>query len=61
MTNAQLVNNLKDRVELVEEICRSIGADPKLIEDELATYIKDIGVYVANSRTIHITETKKQA
>ena len=44
MMNAQLVDRLKDRVEVVEEIGGSIGADPKLIVDELAAYFKDIGV-----------------
>ena len=45
----------------MEEIGRSIGSDPKLIDDKLATYIKEIGVYAANARTIHITEAKERA
>ena len=32
-TNAQLFDKLKYRVEAVEEIDGSIGADPKIIED----------------------------
>ena len=44
MTNTQLVDKLKSRLEVVEEIGGSIGADPKLIVDELAAYFKDIGV-----------------
>ena len=60
-TNTQLVDKLKARVEVVEEIGGSIGADPKLIEDELATYIKEIGVDADNSKTIHTTEANNQA
>ena len=44
MMNAQLVDRLKDKVEIVEEIGESIWADPKIIVDELAAYFKDIGV-----------------
>ena len=33
MTNTQLVDKLKSRLEVVEEIGGSIGADPNLLED----------------------------
>ena len=33
MMNSQLVDKLKDRAELVEEIKGPIGSDPKIIED----------------------------
>ena len=45
----------------MEEIGGSIGADPKLIDDELAIYVREIGVYAAYARTIHITEAKERA
>ena len=61
MTNVQLVDKLKPGVEVVEEIGVSIGADPNLIVDELATYLKEIGVDATNARTIHTTEAKKRA
>ena len=35
MMNAHLVDKLKARVKVVEEIGISVGSDPKLIEDEL--------------------------
>ena len=44
MNNTQLVDTLKARVEVVEGIGGSIGANPKLIEDEIATYIKNMGL-----------------
>ena len=44
----------------MEEIGGSIGADPKLIDDELDTYLKEIVVYAPNARTIHTTEAKKR-
>ena len=61
MTNTQLGDKLKARVEVVEGIGGSIGAYPKLIEDEIATYIKKIGLDAANAKTIHTTEAKNQA
>ena len=61
MTSTQLVEKLKARVEVVEEIGGSIGANPKLIEDELTKSVKEIGVDAANYKTIHTTEAKKQA
>ena len=39
MTNAQLVDNLKARVEVVEEIDGYIGSDPNIIRDELDAYL----------------------
>ena len=41
MNNTHLVENLKARLEVVEVIGGSIGADPKLIEYELAGYLKE--------------------
>ena len=61
MTNTHLVDKLKARVDLVEESVGSIGTDTKLIGDELATYIKEIGVDADHFRTTHTTEAKKQA
>ena len=61
MNNTQLVDTLKARVEVVEGIGGSIGAYPKLIEDEISTYIKKIGLDAANAKTIHTTESKNQA
>ena len=60
MTNTQLVYKVKARVEVVEEIGGSIGADPNLTEDEIATYLKETGVDEDNARTIHTTEAKKR-
>ena len=55
MTNAQLVDKLKARVEVVEEIDGSIGSDPNLIKDELDAYLKEIGVDASNSQASHTT------
>ena len=55
MTNAQLVDKLKARVEVVEEIYGSIGSDPNLIKDELDAYLKEIGVDASNSQASHTT------
>ena len=59
MTNTQTVDNLKARVEVVEEICRSIGVDQKIVEDELADYLKDIGADVYNAQAAHTTEAQR--
>ena len=61
MTNTQLVYKVKARVEVVEEIGGSIGADPNLTEDEIATYLKETGVDADNSRSTHTTESKNRA
>ena len=61
VTNAHLVDILKANVEVVEEIGVSIGADPNLIEDKIASYMKEIGVDAANASTINATEAKKRA
>ena len=61
MNNTQLVDTLKAIVGVVEEVGGSIGAYTDLIGDEIATYIKKIGLYAANAKTIHITEAKNQA
>ena len=45
----------------MEEIGGSIGSEPKLIEDEIDTYLKEIGVDAANVRLIHTTEAKKRS
>ena len=52
---------MKAGVEVVGEISRSIGSDPKLIEDELSTYLEEIGVYTSNARTIHTIESNNQS
>ena len=60
MTNAQLVDKLKARVEVVEEIYGSIGSDPNLIKDELDAYLKEIGVDASNSQASHTTWAQSQ-
>ena len=42
MENTQLVNKMEARLEVVEEIGGSIEADAKLIEYEIASYLKDM-------------------
>ena len=49
MENAQLVNKMEARLEVVEEIGGSIEADAKLIEYELASYLKDTEVETSNA------------
>ena len=61
MKNAQLVEKLKARVEVVEEIGGSIGAEPNLIKDELSAYFKEIGVETSNSQAFHTTDAQRQA
>ena len=61
MTNSQLVDNLKARVEVLEEIGGSIGADPNIIKDELADCLKYIGVDASNAQADHATEAQRQA
>ena len=40
MTNSQMVDKIKARVEVVEEFGGSIESDPNIIENEPAIYIK---------------------
>ena len=61
MENAQLVTKLKARVQVVEEIGGSIEADAKLIEYEIASYLKDIGVETSNAQAAHTTEAHSRA
>ena len=60
MTNTQLSDMLKSRVEVVEEIGGSIGDDPNLVEDKLTAYLKDIGVDASNAQSTHTTEAQRQ-
>ena len=61
ITKTQLVEKLKARVEVVYEIGGSIGDYPKLIEDKLGTYIKQIVADAYSAGILHTNETKKQA
>ena len=61
MTNAQLVKKLKTRVEVVQDIGGGIGTDSKLVEDELAKYIKEIVVDLADATPAQNVEAKRSA
>ena len=61
MTNSQLVDNLKARVEAVEEIGVAVGVDAKLVEDELSTYLKGIAVIPTNAEASHIIKARRQS
>ena len=59
--NTQLANKIKSRVEVVEEIGGSIDVDAKLIEDKLATYLKEIAVNPTDVKNSHTTEAQMRA
>ena len=61
MTNAQLVKKLKTRVEVVQDIGGGTGTDSKLVEDELAKYIKEIVVDLADATPAQNVEAKRSA
>uniref|UniRef100_A0A7S4MY55 Uncharacterized protein n=1 Tax=Odontella aurita TaxID=265563 RepID=A0A7S4MY55_9STRA len=58
--NAQIVEKLKARVEVVEEIGGLIGDDPKLVETKLAAYLQEEGVSAANATADHKKEEKRR-
>ena len=58
--NEQLVDKLKDIVEVVEEIGGSIGAEIKLFEDKLTDYLKEIGFSVSDTKSVHTTKTQRR-
>ena len=57
--NAQLVENLKSRVEVVEEIIRSVEFDRNLMEDKVSAYLKDILVSPSYAKTVHTTKAHR--
>ena len=61
MTNAQLVEKPKVRVEVIEEIGGAIEADTNLVKQKLAAYLKDIMVDSADVNTAHTTEAQRRA
>ena len=61
MTNAQLVEKLKARVKVIEDIGGAIRINSKLVEDELTKYIKEIAVDLSNALSSHIAEAKRRA
>ena len=61
MTNAHMVDKLKARVDVLEEIGGSIGAEPKIFEYELYAYLKDIRVETSHYQAPHTTESQMQA
>ena len=60
MTNTQLANKIKSRVEVAEEIRGSIDVDTKLTEDKLATYLKEIVVNPTDVKNSHTTEAQRR-
>ena len=59
-TSTILLEKLKARVEVVEEIGGGIGVDSKLVKDELVSYLKDIAMDPADVKTAHTIETKRR-
>ena len=60
-TNTQLVEKLKVRVEVVEEIGGAKGVNNKLVKHKLAAYLKEIMVDPADVNTAHITKAQRRA
>ena len=61
MKNAQLLENMEARVEVVEEIYGSMGTDPKIIEYELNASLKEIGVNAYNTKDYNNTEAQRRS
>ena len=61
MKNSQMVKKLKARVEVIEDIDQEIGAYSKLVGEELAKYLKEIIMDLADATPAHTVEAKSRA
>ena len=57
--NTYLVEKLKARVEVVEDIGGEIGVNTNLMEDDISAYLKYITVIPSDVNTVHTTEAQR--